>query len=81
METETTYRVGSLNDPHNIGKTAATAELAKFAAVHISRTDCLVLERTVWENKDGKMRPAFTVIDDAEHRPGEWKLGERSTFF
>jgi hypothetical protein len=27
------------------------------------------------------MRPAFTVIDDAEHRPGEWKLGERSTFF
>lgn len=72
---ETTYRVGSVNDPTNVGKSAASKELAMFAAGHLSRADCLVLERTQWEFRDGRMRPAWTVIEDAERSPGEWKLG------
>lgn len=76
MEDETiTYRVGALNDPHNVGKSARTPQLAKFAARDLDRGECLVLERTQWENRDGRMRPAWTVIDDAEHAPNEWKLG------
>jgi hypothetical protein len=70
-----TYRVGVLNDPHNVGKSARTPALAKFAARDVAREDCLVLERTKWEEKDGRLRPVWTVIDDAEHRPGEWNLG------
>jgi hypothetical protein len=73
----TTYRVGSVNDPTNVGKSARTRELALFAAQGLMRDDCLVLERTQWEEKNGKMRPAWTVIEDAEHSPGEWKLGVR----
>jgi hypothetical protein len=71
---ETTYRVGTLNDHVNVGKTAATPELAKWAARNLDRTECLVLERTVWEERDYKLKPVFTVIDDAEHCAGEWDL-------
>ena len=70
-----TYRVGSVDDPTNVGKSARTPELAKFAARNLIRIDCLVLEKTLWEEKFDKLRPAFTVIMDAEHEPGEWKLG------
>lgn len=72
---EITYRVGSVNDPTNVGKSAASKGLAKFAAGGLARTDCLVLERTQWEFRDGRMRPAWTVIEDAERSPGEWQLG------
>ena len=74
-EETTTYRVGVLNDPHNVGKSARTPALAKFAARDVDRSECLVLERTKWEEKDGRLRPVWTVIDDAEHQVGEWKLG------
>jgi hypothetical protein len=72
-----TYRVGSLNDPTNIGKSAVDRELAMFAAGHLRRDDCLVIEKTQWEDKYGKLRPAWTTIIDAEHQPGEWELGVR----
>jgi hypothetical protein len=78
---EITYRVGSPNDPQNVGKTAATPELAKWAAQHLDRSECLVLERTVWEERDYKLKPIFTVIDDAERRPGEWDLENARTIF
>ncbi|MER9880812.1 hypothetical protein [Mesorhizobium sp. M0118] len=71
----TSYRVGSLNDPTNVGKSARTRQLAMFAARDLSRHDCLVLERTKWEKKDGKMRPAWTVIEDAERKPNTWIVG------
>jgi hypothetical protein len=74
-EDSVTYRVGSLNDSSNVGKSAATRELAMFAAGHLHRDDCLVLEKTTWEEKFGRLRPAWTVIEAAERRPGEWKLG------
>ena len=63
-----------MNDPENVGKTAASPALAKWAARNLDRSDCLVLERTVWEERDYKLKPVFTVIDDAEHKPGEWDL-------
>ena len=69
-----TYRVGSLNGPGNVGKTAKSPEIAKWAAQHLDRSECLVLERTVWEERDYKLKPVFTVIDEAEQRPGEWDL-------
>ncbi|ESY31625.1 hypothetical protein X749_08700 [Mesorhizobium sp. LNJC391B00] len=49
-----------------------------FAAGHLRRDECLVLEKTQWEEKYDKMRPAWTVILDAEHEPGEWDLGFRA---
>lgn len=76
---EITYRVGTLNDPTNVGKTAKTVELAKWAARGLDRSECLVLERTVWEERDNRLKPAFTVIDDAERRPGEWDLENART--
>ncbi len=78
---ETTYRVGSLNNPHNVGKTAARIDLAKWAARDLDRSECLVLERTVWDEKDHKLKPIFTVIDDAERQPGEWDLENARTPF
>ena len=71
---ETTYRVGALNDPTRVGKTAATPALAKWAARGLDRSECLVLERTVWEERDFKLKPVFTVIDEAEMKPNEWDL-------
>ena len=71
---ETTFRVGGLNDPHNVAKSAKTPELAMWVARHLDRSDCLALERTVWDERDHKLKPILTVIDDAEHRPGEWDL-------
>lgn len=75
IDDSVTYRVGSLNDPTNVGKSAATPDLAKFAAGQLQRDECLVLERTNWEEKNGRLRPAWTVILDAEHSPREWDLG------
>ncbi|MER8517971.1 hypothetical protein NKH34_13735 [Mesorhizobium sp. M1148] len=77
-DTNVTYRVGSVNDPTNVGKSAINRELAMFAAGHLRRDECLVLEKTQWEEKYDKMRPAWTVILDAEHEPGEWDLGFRA---
>ncbi|MER8506575.1 MULTISPECIES: hypothetical protein [unclassified Mesorhizobium] len=52
MENDDTiaFRVGSVDDPTNMGKSAATRELAMFAAGHLRREDCLVLEKTQWED-------------------------------
>ena len=76
-----TYRAGWLNDPHNVGKTAATPELAKWAARHLDRSECLVLERTIWDERDHKLKPILTVIDEAERYPGEWDLDKALTTF
>lgn len=54
--------------------TAISPELAKWAAQDLNRSECLVLERTVWDERDYKLKPIFTVIDDTERSPGEWDL-------
>jgi hypothetical protein len=65
-----TYRIGTLNDPQNVGKMASSQELARRYVAHLDRSGPLVMERTVWAN--GKR--LFTVLDDAEHYAGEWHL-------
>ncbi|KQT56154.1 hypothetical protein ASG52_24475 [Methylobacterium sp. Leaf456] len=74
---EITYRIGTLNDPSNVGRTASSPYLAKRAAILLDRSQCLALEKTFWEERDRKLKAVLTVIEDAEHFPGEWDLDER----
>ena len=73
----TTYRLVDLENPANVGKTAATPELAKLVQGDLARNDqirlCMV--QTDWHEEFGKRKITRSIVIEAESHAGEWKLG------
>ncbi len=75
-ETETTFRLIDISDPTNVGRTAASAQLAKLVPGDLNRENRrLGMERTDWVEHYGKPKIARTVLVDAERRVGQWEIG------
>jgi hypothetical protein len=75
-ETDTTYRLVDLNNPNNVGRTAATPELAKLVPGDLNREGRrLGIERTDWVEHNGKPKISRTVLIEVEGVPGEWVIG------
>jgi hypothetical protein len=72
---DTTFRVVNLVDRSEVGQTASTPELAKLAAIGLSRSCRMGLERTDWIDHFGKPKVHRTVLLEAESQAGEWALG------
>lgn len=77
-DTDTTYRLVVLDDPHTVGRTAVSPELAKLVPGDIrirGREGRLGMERTDWVEDYGKMKINRSVLIEAEDHPGEWSIG------
>ena len=79
MDTDTTYRLIVLDDPDRVGRTAASAELAKLVPGDIGPASRqgkrLGMERTEWVDNFGKMKIHRSILVDAEASPGQWTIG------
>ena len=73
----TTYRLGDLEDSGNVGKTAATPELALLVPGDLRRTGStrLCMVQTDWHEEYGKFKITRSIVTEAEAHAGEWKLG------
>jgi hypothetical protein len=72
---DTTYRCVNLANDHEVGKTAATPELAKLVAQYIDRSSRIGMEQTDWIDHFDKKKVHRSILIDAEKKPGEWELG------
>lgn len=72
MEPTPTFRLIVLEDPSMVGRTAASADLAKLSLNDMPRSQRLGLERTDWAENFGKPKPVRTVLIEAEAQPGDW---------
>jgi len=67
----TTFRLVDLEE-RQFGQTALTPELAKLSLGEFGRANKLGLERTDWDNQNGRPKPVRTILIEAENTAGEW---------